>query len=409
VATSGVAALLLEGGRTAHSRFKLPLDVTSTSTCSISKQSPLGLLLRSARVILWDELFMAHRYLLDALNRTYEDLVDAPGALMDNKVFIGGGDKRQILPVVPRGGEPEILNAAVTRSPLWPRFQKLSLTTNMRVLMGVASSEQVRFADFLLRVGDGVADVDAEGKVDIPLGQRAAELDSLIRSVYDDIENNIGNIEYFASRAILTPRNTYVIDINQRVGARFTTQARTYVSSDSIVEGDDPEQARLFPDEFLHSLNVSGMPPHSLELKVGYPVMLLRNLAPEKGLCNGTRLVITKLRPHVVEAKIAIGAYAGQTAFIPRIILDSSKNLLPFQLRRRQIPLSTAFAITINKSQGQTLRRVGLFIPTQVFTHGQLYVALSRIPDPANLFVCVLPAAEDVPKLRNIVYRAVFH
>ena len=150
------------------------------------------------------------------------------------------------------------------------------------------------------------------------------------------------------------------------------------------------------------------MPPHSLTLKVGFPVMLLRNIAPEKGLCNGTRLIVTKLRAHVVEAKIAVGSYAGQTAFIPRIDLDSSKNLLPFQLRRRQIPLCPAFAITINKAQGQTLQKVGLFIPTQVFSHGQLYVALSRVPDPNSLTICVIPPAEGPIRLRNIVYRAVF-
>ena len=142
--------------------------------------------------------------------------------------------------------------------------------------------------------------------------------------------------------------------------------------------------------------------------KVEYPVMLLRNLAPEKGLCNGTRLVITKLRPHVVEANIAVGAYAGRTAFIPRIVMDSSKNILPFQLRRKQLPLSPAFAMTINKAQGQTLQQVGLFMSTQVFSHGQLYVALSRIPDPNNLFICNLPPDADTIQLKNVVYRAIF-
>jgi ATP-dependent DNA helicase PIF1 len=224
----------------------------------------------------------------------------------------------------------------------------------MRVLRGLASPRQQDFAAFLLEVGNGTALADGDGNINIPFGLHCESMADIISNVYNDLESHIGDLEYFASRAILAPTNTHVHSINRLVGNRFQTQRRSYLSADSIV---DAAQARLFPDEFLHSLDVSGMPPHDLNLKVGYQVMLLRNIAPEKGLCNGTRLVITKLRPHVVEAQIAIGAFRGEAVFIPRIIMDSSKNLLPFQLRRRQVPLSPAFAITINKSQGQTLQR----------------------------------------------------
>ena len=112
---------------------------------------------------------MAHRFVLDALNRTLEDIVSVPGALLSNKVFIGGGDKRQILPVIVRGGEPEILNAVISRSPIWSRFQKFSLTVNMRVLSGTAAQQEQRFADFLLQVGNGDLRPNAAGKIDIPL------------------------------------------------------------------------------------------------------------------------------------------------------------------------------------------------------------------------------------------------
>jgi ATP-dependent DNA helicase PIF1 len=112
---------------------------------------------------------------------------------------------------------------------------------------------------------------------------------------------------------------------------------------------------------------------------VGVPVILLRNLDPASGLCNGTRLLITRLGGRVIEGRILTGSCAGNIVFIPRIALTSESNDgLPFILRRVQFPVRLAFGMTINKSQGQSLNYVGLYLITPVFTHGQLYVGLSR-------------------------------
>jgi hypothetical protein len=107
--------------------------------------------------------------------------------------------------------------------------------------------------------------------------------------------------------------------------------------------------------------------------------MLIRNLNPSQGLCNGTRLICHELHNKVLEAEIITGSHIGSRVFIPRITLTSSDNTLPFILKRRQFPIRVAFSMTINKSQGQTLNRVGLYLPQPVFPHGQLYVAMSRI------------------------------
>jgi hypothetical protein len=117
-------------------------------------------------------------------------------------------------------------------------------------------------------------------------------------------------------------------------------------------------------------------------------------------------MVITKLRERVIEAKIFMGSHMGEHAFIPRISLDSpSTSRFPFTLRRRQLPIRIAFAMTINKSQGQSLRVVGLNLQTPVFAHGQLYVALSRCQDCRNLFILLRPDKNGVTE--NIVYREV--
>ena len=88
--------------------------------------------------------------------------------------------------------------------------------------------------------------------------------------------------------------------------------------------------------------------------------MLLRNLDPSNGLCNGTRMVLLAIRPHVLECRVLSGKHKGNMVFIPRITLTPSSEELPFPLSHRQFPVHLAFLMTINKSQGQSVTNVGL-------------------------------------------------
>jgi ATP-dependent DNA helicase PIF1 len=180
-------------------------------------------------------------------------------------------------------------------------------------------------------------------------------------------------------------------------------------SADKIV---DQENTEHYASECLNMINLSSLPPHELKLKVGAPVILLRNLSPSTGLCNGTRLKVIRISQRVFECEILAGKHAGNTVFIPRIPLASSSTSdLPFNFQRTQFPLRLAFAMTINKAQGQTLKHVGLDLREPVFTHGQLYVALSRVRDVANLKIIVpdTPEARREGKIRNVVYKEVFN
>ena len=154
-ASSGIAATLLEGGTTAHSRFKIPIDIHADSTCNIPAQSHLAELLRETQLVFWDEAPMQHRYTFEAVNRTMKDIRKDPRPF-GGVVFCFCGDFRQILPVVPRG---QIVSACIKRSPLWEHVQSLSLNINMRLLSPTMSpndrQRQEEFANRILAVGEG--------------------------------------------------------------------------------------------------------------------------------------------------------------------------------------------------------------------------------------------------------------
>jgi hypothetical protein len=247
------------------------------------------------------------------------------------------------------------------------------------------------------------------GSITIPTDiSQYRTLDAFYDSVYPPILLARAQTDQntFRDRAILTVRNDTVTEINDYLIDQLPdtdTDTTFYsvdrVEVDSINTNGSQDQP---PVELLQTFNPSSLPPSKLRLKVGAPVILLRNLYPKEGLCNGTRMVVTRISRRCIEGRILGGSFNGQVRLIPRIKLTSTEGELPYIVARTQFPLRLCFAMTVNKSQGQSFNYVGVDLRTPPFTHGQLYVALSRVTNMANLSL-LLPEDESLTT-DNILY-----
>ncbi|XP_071741006.1 uncharacterized protein [Rutidosis leptorrhynchoides] len=277
VASSGIAALLLSGGQTAHSRFNIPIHPTDESFCSISPSSKLGELIRRTKLFIWDEAPMVNKMCAKAVNRSMHDICrqsnpDSMDTLFGGKTVMFGGDFRQILPVIQKGKREDIVDASLNSSYLWDYVTVLKLTVNMKLC------------------GNGDVDESEDGVFDIEIPQDLliTDLDdpigSIISTIYPDYLFNLGNLEYYQQRAILA-----------------LTQERSYLDGEESIE-------------------VGGLPKNNLRLKIGVPVMLLQNIDQAGGLCNGTRLQIVHLGEKIIKAKILTGSNVGKiTALSPSV------------------------------------------------------------------------------------------
>ena len=215
---------------------------------------------------------------------------------------------------------------------------------------------------------------------------------------------------YLSQRAILAPTNELTDIVNDYMIPLVPGTEKECLSSDTIDKSTAQQEAYdlLYPIEFLNSISGNNFPQHKIILKPGIPIMLLRNLNQRAGLCNGTRLIITSVGEWTIEAKIMNGRQVNQAFAIPRITLTLKSNKWPFVLQRRQYPIRVCYAMTINKSQGQTLSAVGVYLKKPIFSHGQLYVAVSRATTKQGLKIYIEDDdGKATNETKNVVYREV--
>jgi len=424
-ASSGIASLLLPGGRTTHSSLNIPFLINEASSCIFNKESDKAAMFRKAKLIIWDEAPMMHRQYFKVFDRTMRDIMSYDGVDNTNKPFGGvsvvlHGDFKQILSVVRKGDTHDILASSVNSSKLWSHCKVLTLTTNMHLRSSTVRAEQDKirkFAEWILSIGDGIGSANESGEINLPIldelliKDSSDPLRSLVDFVYLDFLQNMKISNFFQERGILAPTLDAVDHVNEFLLSLVSGDEKEYISSDSVCKSDENSEleSEWFTTEFLNDIKCSGIPNHRLRFKVGCSVMLMRNIDQAARLCNGTRLIVDNLGKNFIGAIVITGKNVGEKVTIPRMSLAPSDPGLPFKFTRRQFPLTLCFAMTINKSQGQSLSHIGIYLSKPVFTHGQLYVAVLRVTSKKGLKMLILDEENRVcTETTNVWYRDVF-
>ncbi|KAJ6041223.1 uncharacterized protein N7446_010881 [Penicillium canescens] len=389
-----------ERGRTAHSAFGIPVQESDMGLVSkVSPKSGRAELLRQASLLIWEELPMAKKAVVECADQLLQDIMrnDLP---FGGKLFIGLGDFRQVAPVV-RGssGPTATLNSSIRTSTLWNHFKVLRLTTPVR-----QAGDPV-YARWVDQVGDGVRPYETS----VPLHhlQHLDDLDAAADFLFpqDSVSTSAAAVQH----AFLSPFNARVDLFNKLILERLPGRAETYYSHDTIKELDDstfnlPTGAEA---DLLSVLNEPGIPPHELSLKIGAVASVMRNLSIEKNLVKNVRVQVVNLLPNVVQVRLLQRACTpgteSPTFYLPRITFEFRPHRANWTVQRRQFPLRLAYATTFNSCQGLTLDRVVLDLTLPVFAHGQLYTSLSRVPSAVDIRILRDPNDIEQDTI-NVVY-----
>ena len=365
----------------------------------ISPTDSRAAFIRQSSLIIWDEAPMANHAVLACVDETCQRIMQS-SLPFGGKVVVLLGDFRQTCPVIHKGTKAEVIDASISHSAIWPNFTIHHLTTPIR------NAEDPPFAAFVDAIGDGGGpEISFQG-----LQHAKCTLDIIHFVFPNDV---IGNPTLCLRRSILAPTNSQVDAYNLVILNLLPGNLRHFCAADSLEEhtnvSEDSESEVLpTPDsilDYVSKIRPKGMPDYTLLIKLGGVYRLLRNFSIDHGLVKNTRVVVTGIGQKLITVHIlkSIGnvSFSGdEDILLPRITF---KENLPsgYTLLRKQFPLAPAYASTFHSCQGLTLDCIGVDLTQPVFTHGQLYTALSRVRHRNGVMV-LLPDGQETTT--NITY-----
>ncbi|CAN0283168.1 unnamed protein product [Scytosiphon promiscuus] len=320
-ASTGIAALLLPGGLTAHSTLKISFgeNLVQGSSCHVRSESERAEVLRRADLIIWDEIPMSNKFAPEALDLTLRDLRRCDDKPFEGATLLFSGDFRQVGPVVLFGTPADVVEASLISSHLWKHVKRFRFVQSMRDRLDKAYSNAVR------AVGEGI--ISPLTLPDTSTGTTSTDTCTLrgvtqFQHLFDFVYPDIMTAEptEFANRGILSPTNVRTHERNEYLLNLLPADREILSSSNKLIKSNPTDIAEVTSPEFLQSVDVTGVPPHYLSLKVGCVVMFVRNVNFACGIVNGRQGVVSAISHRIVDVKMI--AEGSPLVKIPRITFE---------------------------------------------------------------------------------------
>jgi energy-coupling factor transporter ATP-binding protein EcfA2 len=395
-ASTGLAASVYQdmGFDTAHGLFSIPVIDDSESfdqeldlKCKFEKNQERADLLRAANIFIWDEIGSQH----------VRDFASVFSAMhqFQGKILILMGDVQQIAPVVLQGSKHQTVAASVYCSDFVPSFIKVNFTQNMRLLTQ-GHPDELQYAQLINDIGSGKIDENT------PLARVVTSTDATTESTAIALAIphfiNVQEALHWSypggfdpndmhGVCILAATNKLVDEWNELVQNMNANETHVLKSYDKICDVDDPHKyiANMINEQLMNDFHDHQSPPHELKLKVDDICILLRHVNKDTGYTNNRRVRIICIHPKRIVVRRLDATDASTDESLPRYRFKCHLGYNSFTMMRSQFPLRLAYSLTFNKAQGQEFKRIILDLRRPAFSHGHLYVALSRIRSRSNI------------------------
>jgi hypothetical protein len=385
-----------------------------------------------------DEALQLSRHLLDALDHVCKDVESDPVKQLlpfGGKSILMAGDVGQTLPMMPGAARSDVIAHLLSNAATWGEFTPFKLHENMRILtagssLGANALRKCHRFLMKLRTGEFPVVNGTQTLVQIPpeFGivkvikgiteeELAADVGRLIQDVHPGFTARCAarDHSWMAERTILVGTNVQREELNNTLLSLVPGEKHVLESADSVCRSDLRDAAKFrIGVKDLNVCDGPALPPHLLRVKVGCPLIITKNIDRKAGLVNGTKVVLLRMVSRdLMVCKVVSGpsSAVGKTVAIHRVRFWQNAGDTPVNMKwiRVQFPVTLAHALTINKSQGQTLKMVGAWLLRPCFGHGQLYVACSRVGSPEHIVIHVrADVCTGTCLTNNVVYQEAF-